>query len=422
MSNKRILLAISGGVDSMVMLHRMLAIHGNKALAVAHCNFKLRGKESEEDEAFVETTCQDLDIPFYCKRFHTTEYSSEKGLSIQEAARELRYHWFFELMKAHDFSALATAHHSGDSIETFFINLMRGTGPKGLSGIQEDKERYVIRPLMDMDRAAILAYAQKHGITWREDRSNASKAYLRNAIRHDLIPLLEEMRPGFKKVMKRNMAEQKALSSLLDRAIETYRSKYFQEDAGTIRIAIQGLDTDNLILTHILRPYGFTPDQVENILASSESGKQVKSTSHIISSHRGGLLLSPLTAAPKGPWFISETLETADLPFELDLQYLIEAPKSIDPDRHLAYLDEETLVFPLTVRKWEDGDRIQPLGMEGTKLVSDLLNDLKVPLHEKDRTYVLMSGNEIAWVIGRRISDVFKCKQGNPTLLLRYQP
>jgi tRNA(Ile)-lysidine synthase len=422
MSERVILLAISGGIDSMVMLHRMNEVHGNKALAVAHCNFQLRGSESDEDERFVGTICQNMDVTFHSRSFPTSDYAAEGGLSIQEAARELRYAWFFELMSTHQYSAVATAHHSDDSIETFFINLLRGTGPKGLSGIQEDKERYVIRPLMDMDRAAILAYAQKHGITWREDRSNASKAYLRNAIRHDLIPLLEEMRPGFKKVMKRNMAEQKALSSLLDRAIETYRSKYFQEDAGTIRIAIQGLDTDNLILTHILRPYGFTPDQVANILASSESGKQVKSTSHIISSHRGGLLLSPLTAAPKGPWFISETLETADLPFELDLQYLIESPKSIDPDRHLAYLNEKTLVFPLTVRKWEDGDRIQPLGMEGTKLVSDLLNDLKVPLHEKDCTYVLLSGNEIAWVIGRRISDVFKCEQGNPTLLLRYLP
>jgi tRNA(Ile)-lysidine synthase len=422
MSNKRILLAISGGVDSMVMLHRMLAIHGNKALAVAHCNFNLRGKESDEDEAFVRAACKQLDIPFYCKRFQTTEYSSEKGLSIQEAARELRYQWFFELMRGHDLSALATAHHTDDSIETFFINLMRGSGPRGLSGILEDEKRHIIRPLMDMDRAAIHAYAQEHGITWREDRSNASTAYLRNAIRHDLIPLMEEMRPGFRKVMKRNLAQQKALSSLLDKAIESYRSKSFQEDSGTIRIEIQGLDTDGIILTNILRPYGFTTDQVENILDSSKSGKQVMSTSHIISTYRGGLLLSPLTEAPSGPWLISEDLQTADLPFELELQHIEEPPKTIDPDRHLAYLNVAELAFPLTVRKWKDGDRFRPIGMNGSKLVSDLLNDLKVPLHEKVNTYILLSGNEIAWVIGRRISDVFKCEQGKPALLLRYKP
>ncbi len=406
----------------MVMLHRMNEVHGNKVLAVAHCNFQLRGSESDEDERFVGTICQNIDVTFHSRSFPTSDYAAEEGLSIQEAARELRYAWFFELMSTHQYSAVATAHHSDDSIETFFINLLRGTGPKGLSGIQEDKERQLIRPLMDMDREDIMAYARSHGIKWREDHSNASMTYLRNAIRHELIPTLQVLRPGFKKVMQRNMAQQKALSSLLDKAVEDYETHYFQKEGESIRISIQRKETDGLILTQALRPYGFTPDQVENILVTTESGKKVLSISHVISTDRGDLVLSPLSETPEGPWSISESLDTSALPFELEVTPLRELPKSLDRDDHVAYLDPEKLQFPVEIRVWKDGDRFRPLGMKGSKLVSDLLTDLKVPLHEKAYTYVLLSGEEIAWVIGRRISDVFKCREGQACLHLRYLP
>ena len=205
------------------MLHHMLQDLGPNRLAVAHCNFCLRGDESDADAGFVKAKCEEAGLPFHLKEFETSAYAEEHGLGTQEAARDLRYAWFFELMKEQDYSALATAHHQDDSIESFFINLLRGSGPQGLSGISEDEERKLIRPLLEMGRVDIQRYAEEQGVQWREDSSNNSITYLRNKIRHNLIPELKKMRPGFDKVMQRNMSIQEEVADFISSQAKAYR-------------------------------------------------------------------------------------------------------------------------------------------------------------------------------------------------------
>jgi tRNA(Ile)-lysidine synthase len=409
MKPKQILLAVSGGIDSMVMLHRLYTQYGANHIHVAHCNFQLRGADSDEDEAFVKAISAHMKVSCDSKKFDTESYASEKGMGIQEAARELRYVWFFELMKIKDCSHLATAHHKGDSIETFFINLLRGSGPRGLSGIQEDEDRKIIRPLLDIDRAAIELYAAEHKITWREDVSNTSNKYLRNKIRHDLVPMLSSWRPGFEKVMMRTMDIQRSVAALIDEASEAYRKTHFDIDGETTRISLDGSSQEKLLLGHLFMAYGFNDVQLDNILTSNQSGKQVLSKTHVLTSDRGRLLLSLIKGFPEGTWEISEDLNTDELPFPLEFWRMEEAPEFFDPNPNIAYLNASKLQFPLSLCRWKEGNLFKPLGMNGKKLVSDFLIDAKVPLEEKKRTLVLMSGEEIVWLVGHRISEDFKC-------------
>jgi tRNA(Ile)-lysidine synthase len=357
-----------------------------------------------------------MNVSCSSKKFDTENYAAEKGIGIQEAARELRYAWFFEVMKIKTCSHLATAHHQGDSIETFFINLLRGSGPRGLSGIQEDEQRKILRPLLDMDRAAIEAYAAEHQVLWREDISNASTKYMRNKIRHELIPMMSTMRPGFEKVMMRTMDIQKSLDALLQDASEVYRKNHFETDNETTRITIDSSPQEKLLLYQVLSDYGFNDVQLENILTSNQSGKQVISLTHVLTSHRGGLLLNPIKEYPSGTWEISEDLNTDELPFPLEFWRMEKAPESFDTNPKMAYLNVSKLKFPLKLRPWQEGDKFKPLGMKGSKLISDFLIDKKVSLEQKKKTLVLVSGEKIVWVVGHRISEDFKC-EGDRSIL-----
>lgn len=415
--NANILLAISGGIDSMVMLHRLLDEHGAEALAVAHCNFKLRGEESEGDYRFVEEECVRLKVAFHLKEFDTSAYAAEHGVGTQEAARDLRYSWFKELMDERGYTALATAHHSGDAIESFFINLLRGTGPQGLRGIKGDEGRGIIRPIMDMDRKEIERYAAKHRVKWREDRSNSSKDYLRNKIRLDLVPKLQELRPGFDKVMLRNMEIQSEVSEFIKEQAESYRKVCFLENENRIRIQPDGRKGEALLIKNLLRGYGFSETQLMDILSSSQSGKQVYSSSHVLTSHRGSFLLSPLTQRPAGPWTIDEDLNTSHLPSQIEATILDVVPSSFNPDPNLAYLDVSKLKFPLSLRYWKEGDRFVPLGMMGVKKLSDFLVDEKVSLEQKKNILVLESQGEIVWVVGFRISESLKVNSETSNIL-----
>jgi len=410
------LLAVSGGLDSMVMLHQMVSKYGNANIHVAHVNFQLRGTASDEDEEYVKEVCSELEVPCFTIRFDTLTYAAEHGIGIQEAARELRYDWFFQVMEETGCDALATAHHQDDSTETFFINLLRGSGPKGLSGIQEDHERRIIRPLLHIDRKAILEYAKEHDIKWREDSSNQKGYYLRNRIRKELIPLLGELRTGFQKAMIRNMDIQASMDAFLEDAAMIYAKTHIEDEGNSIRIQPDGMAHEELMLNTLLRPFGFSEDQISSILETEASGKQVISSSHVMTSHRGGILLDELKVFPQGPWEIRADLKH-EIPFTISIEILDKQPDSWDESKQVAYLDMEDLIFPLELRVWQEGDRFRPLGMTGSKLVSDFLIDEKVPLEEKKRVLVILNKGEIIWLVGHRISENLKVSVGTKKIL-----
>ncbi|NND93865.1 MAG: tRNA lysidine(34) synthetase TilS [Flavobacteriales bacterium] len=418
----RILIAISGGLDSMVLLHRLLSEHQIEDLAVAHCNFKLRGKESDEDERFVVKACELYGVKYYLRSFRTEEIADQRKLSIQETARNLRYKWFFELQQEEQFHHIATAHHFDDSVETFFINLLRGTGPSGLSGIREDSSRGLIRPLLGMTKVEIRTYAEKHELDWREDSSNRSKKYLRNRIRYELFPLMEDIRPGFRKAMKQNMLVQSQMSDLIDELYEGYLTEHVKENNGVLRIALLGTAQEKPILHKYLSGYSFSHTQIENILDSQHSGKQAFSSSHTITRQGSELLLNPLKDEISGVWNIDEDLDLSHLPINIQMTVLDSRPQDFKENRAELFLDYQLLKFPLTVRKWKEGDSFIPLGMSGHKKVSDYLIDSKVPLEEKKRVFVLESNGEILCLIGQRINDRFKItKSTEEVLVLKFK-
>jgi tRNA(Ile)-lysidine synthase len=401
----------------MVMFHYMIGQRGSGNLAVAHCNFQLRGNESEKDEQFVFSICQKYGVECYSDRFQTQDYAREHGIGIQEAARDQRYDWFFKLKKDNRFDFIATAHHLDDSIETFFINLLRGSGPRGLSGIQNDETRGLIRPLIKWSKKDIEDYAERHQLKWREDSSNASVKYMRNQIRHQIIPKLNEIRPGFGGVMQRNMLIQREISSMLESQAQKYRSQCFLQEGDHIRIVLDEREGQRLLLRIALAEYGFSDTQLDNILTSIQSGKQVISSSHVLTSYQSGFLLNELKEFPSGPWVIEESLDVSHLPIDMEITLLDSPPEQFYPDPNVAHLDIDSLRFPLMIRRWRDGDRFCPLGMKGEKKVSDFLVDEKVPLQEKKKTLVLESDGVIVWIVGHRISERFKVSSDEKKVL-----
>ena len=406
------LIAVSGGLDSMVLLHRLQLEHGVGRIGVAHVNYGLRGEESDGDEAHVRVYCSSHGIRFHVKRVEMEKETEARSEGLQEAARNVRYEWFFDLMEEYNYGYLAIAHHSDDAIETFFINLLRGSGPEGLSGIQEDEERSIIRPLLDMDRVAIQSYAEEHGIQWRRDSSNDKPDYLRNRIRLELLPLLNELRPGFDKAMRRNMKIQCELAGILDTRVEAYRETQVRKENERLRIVTTGEQGEASLLHQILRPYGFSTTQVWDITEPGQSGRQIFSTSHMVTSHRGSLILDPLVSADEQV-VISSIEEFENYPVIQRAELLSEAPQDFDPDPKIAHLDAD-LPFPWTLRPWRAGDRFQPLGMQGTKTISDFLTDLQMDRVQKAQTLVLIIEGRIAWVLGLRISEGHKAIAGRP--------
>lgn len=412
-----ILLAVSGGLDSMVMLHRMVRDYRKENVAVAHCNFKLRGHESNQDEDFVRDTCRLLGVQFHCEQIDAEGYAKDHRLGIQEAARNIRYSYFDQLKQTHGYSCVATAHHRDDSIETYLINMLRGSGPEGLSGIKDDVETGLIRPLIAMERVDIHAYAERNGIDWREDSSNSSHKYFRNRIRLELLPLIKDMRPGAEKAIARNMEIQAELVDLLAGQVEDYRSTCCREEGDTQYIELDGRAGESLILGKLLSDYGFNRSQVKDILDSEESGAQVLAGGHVLTFHKGHLELTSYKPVEPGSWYIHEDLLANSLPIAVQFRVLDSIPRTLDQGSQVAILDAKRLKYPLVVRSWQAGDRIRPLGMHGEKKVSDLLNAAGCSVEEKKKVFVLLSGEDIVWVIGHRVNDLYKVRPGTKAVL-----
>ncbi|MGB0879322.1 MAG: tRNA lysidine(34) synthetase TilS [Polaribacter sp.] len=408
LKDKKLLIAISGGVDSVVLTHLFFEL--NFTIGLAHCNFQLRGKESDLDEDFVRKLSQKMDCEFFVKRFNTTQYATKNKQSIQLAARNLRYHWFQKIIEKHHFDYVLTAHHADDNLETFLINLTRGTGLDGFTGIPKVNGK-IVRLLLGFSRDEIITYAKDNSsakIEWREDESNASNKYIRNKIRHQVIPVLKEINPSlldtFSKTTE-NLQESKQM--IADRVGEVFSEivdTNFFSGIELTKINIEKLEqlsNPKAYLYQFLKDYHFTAwDDVYNLL-SAQSGKQVFSETHRLLKDRKFLLLSKNVASSAvKKFFIDENISEITTPIHLTMK---EVTKISTQNKQTIYIDKDLLKFPLIVKKWDKGDYICPAGMKGSKKISKYFKDAKYSLLEKENAWLLYNtDNELIWIIGDR--------------------
>ncbi len=405
--NQKYLLAFSGGIDSVVLafvLHQL-----NLDFALAHCNFKLRGIESDKDQFFVENFARQNHIPLFvktCDLSQTTE-------NTQLTARNARYDWFKQLKIQHSFDYILTAHHLNDSIETFFINLLRGTGLNGLTGIQSGD--HIFRPMLSVSRKEIEDFARQHRLQWREDSSNASDKYRRNFIRHQIIPVLEKLQPEFAGVMQKNFSFlQQSQAVVQDWFLQNYKT-LIKINNKTQVIDLQQFDEINqkeLFLFQWLSKYGFSDwKSIENLL-QSQTGKYILSENYRLYKHQNNLILEPLTPPQNKVYWIAKNQSKMNHPIALTFEKLnFEKVKTKyqKADVSEAYFDYDRLSFPLRLRKWQDGDYFFPLGMKGKKKLSDYFKDEKMRLSEKEKIWLICdSRNNIIWVAGKRMDNRYK--------------
>ena len=406
LEGKKLLIAISGGLDSVVLTQLFHTLNFDTSLA--HCNFNLRSIESDADEAFVKKIGEDLNLKTFTTSFNTNEYANKNKTSTQIAARELRYNWFQELVKQHQFEYVLTAHHADDNLETFLINLSRGTGLEGLTGIPTINKN-IVRPLLIFSREEIEQYAKENSIAWREDQSNASTKYIRNKIRHQVIPILKEINPALLNSFQKTTDNLKGSQQIVKDSIAQLKKKIISVDEnGTTTLtisAIQKLSNPKSCLFELLKPYGFTEwNDIENLL-SAQSGKQVFSKTHRLLKDRDLLLLSKLSLQKK-ILEISITKSTKEIldPIHIIFENVSKIERS---GKNSIFLDIEKLTFPLTLRKWQEGDYFYPIGMQGKKKLSKFFKDEKYSLIDKENTWLLCSENQIVWIVGKRLDRQF---------------
>ncbi len=419
----KILLTVSGGVDSMVMLSIFVRLGYN--VEVAHCNFGLRGKESDEDTEMVLCECEKLGIVCHTKNFDTLGEMARTGDSMEMTARRLRYEWFYELCQTEGCTIIAVAHHANDSIETFFINLLRGTGLRGLTGINRQYGR-VVRPLLYATRKDILEYAVQNHIPYREDSSNRSTKYLRNKIRLGLLPLLQEINPKFTALMRGNLYRLNDAQRLIDAAIDRIREVALHSENGIDTIEVGAIDPiyprDFVIYELLNSSYGFKGDVVEELNKALKRGvtdRRFYSRDYVAYLDRGNILVARIEEEDDCE-VIVERDEMRSYCGNSVLYYEHTDIDNVD-EYHLpsdvALIDEAKLQYPLRLRRWREGDTFIPFGMAGRKKVGDYLTDQKVPIVERKRQFVLVSGEDIVWVVGRRTDDRFRIGTNTENIL-----
>ncbi|MEM7383130.1 MAG: tRNA lysidine(34) synthetase TilS [Bacteroidota bacterium] len=404
------LLAVSGGVDSVVM--SSLFYQAKLPFAIAHCHFGLRGAASDQDAAFVRQLAQQYGAKLYEQSFDTLAYAHKKKLSLQMAARELRYQWLEELCVQHAIDKVATAHHSNDSLETLLLNLTRGTGIAGLHGILPRQGR-VIRPLIFADKAQLLRYAQVAQLAWREDASNVQDSYARNFVRNKVIPLLQALNPSLTATSRLTVERLGQVEAFFQEYTGAVRQQILQQHGAQYYLVIQQLQDKPwapVVLAALLEPFGFGFAQLRDLLrCSPQPGKWIASPNYQLYVDRSRWIITPHVLRSQCSYTIAaaadQVLVTRD--HRLRLRVIPRAQYTIIPDGDVAALDLALLRFPLTIRKWQPGDYFYPLGMRQRKKLSDFLVDCKVPMPLKGDIYVMLSGDELVWVMGYRIDGRF---------------
>ncbi|WP_338648198.1 tRNA lysidine(34) synthetase TilS [Flavobacterium sp. KS-LB2] len=416
LSGKKILLATSGGKDSMVMVHLFQQL--DYEIGIAHCNFQLRGMESFEDQNFVQEYAAANDIPVFITQFDTKAFAEDYKVSTQVAARELRYNWFYELLETEKFDYILTAHHADDNLETFLINLSRGTGLEGLTGIPEQNDR-IIRPLLAFSQEEMEEYAKLNNIQWREDSSNASDKYLRNKIRHHLVPMLKDLNPNFLSSFHKTQTYlQEAQVMVEDASIMIYQQVAKQEE-DTIYFdlkKLKKLPNYKSYLHQWLKEFGFSAWDDIYDLVESQSGKYVFSPEYRLLKDRDSLILSPIHFVnEKEEYSIDENQKEVNIP--LNLTFCKVADISLTTNSAI-FVDADKLQYPLVLRHWNEGDRFQPFGMNGkSKKVSKLFKDEKLSLLEKENIWLLCSNDEIVWIINVRQDERFRIDNTTKNIL-----
>jgi tRNA(Ile)-lysidine synthase len=401
----KLILGISGGADSVCLMHIFLSL--GYSFELAHCNFNLRGEESNADEDFVKELAKKHQLKIHVKHFDTLTYAVKNKISTQMAARNLRYAWFKKLLIKSSAKYLAIAHHANDDVETFFINLVRGSGLKGFLGIKE-KNNAIVRPLLLVSRLEIEQYLKERDIVFREDSSNASVKYLRNKIRHELMPLLAQMNPSIQQTVKDEMRILEDVAQVYAAKVEEVRKDLTQEKNGIVQFEISALLALNPLhnyLYELLSPYGFYTVEPITKALQGQSGKQFFSSTHQLVVDRENIFISLLN---KENEVFEITEKTISLINPLEIKFKVTADKTIIYDNDIAQLDVEKLRFPLTLRKWKQGDKFMPLGMKKFKKLSDFFIDNKFSIIDKQEQWLLCSDLDIVWLVGCRIDERYK--------------
>lgn len=412
--DEKLVLAVSGGEDSMVLTDLMQKAGAH--FVVAHCNFHLRGAESDGDEQFVRDYAEKHNLQCFVNHFDTKQYAAEKGVSIEMAARDLRYAWFEELRKQLGYDKIVLAHHADDQIETFFINLLRGAGLHGLKGMKP-KNGILIRPLLWASREQIHRYAVENQIVWREDHTNAETLYLRNKIRNRLMPLVDEISAEARNSIGKSIGFLASENELYRQLLDEKFSQLIEVDGSVQSVKKSVFQCDNgfQLLFEWLRQYGFNTDQCRFIFDGLENGigKRFYSPSHQVTVERETLQLSERKVASSDTYIIEKGDESIDCPLKIKFSsYEISEQFVIKKSPSVALLDYDKIAFPLTLRHWQQGDRFHPFGMKGSKLLSDFFANQKFTNYQKEKQWLLVSANDdILWVVGQRIDDRYKVQK-----------
>jgi tRNA(Ile)-lysidine synthase len=420
-SDNTFLLAVSGGIDSVAMAH--LFREAGLRISFAHCNFQLRDKESDRDQQFVEELALLLKVPCYTNHFETTAHASTNGISIQMAARDLRYAWFEELRQKQDIDRIAVGHNKNDVVETMLINFARGTGIRGLSGIKP-QQGLVIRPLLFASRQEIINYCTIRNITWREDSSNAGTKYIRNRIRHVVIPEFESLNPSFLQNAADTISRLQQAEQLVSYALESIKKEVWSEmpDRYLIHIgALKRYPATETLLYELLRGFGCDPLNIRPILSSFESisGKRFYTRTHCITRDRTHLIITKNSKAADDEQYIEAETGMTTFPVHLSFKTIQSGNDfAIPKERRFGVMDADKLIYPLKLRRWKPGDVFRPLGLKGSKKISDYLINNKVPLPDKQQTWVVESGSNIAWLVNHRIDDRYKITTKTHNIML----
>ena len=404
LKNQKPLLALSGGLDSCALLD--LCLKSGIVPAIAHCNFKLRGAASDADAEWIKNLAHQKGLECFIQSFETEIYSIQQKISIQMAARNLRYEWFDTLSEQYGYDLVLIAHHADDAIETFMINAMRGSGLKGLLGIPERRGK-IVRPMLPFSRADIIEYVEENKIEWREDSSNAKTDYLRNALRHEVIPAWKRRDSNFDVQFQDTLQYLGQAQAVLEGAVEDFKRKYFLSFKEGFKIPVKALEELTSVeyyLHALFTPFGFKHQADLNQLLHSQSGKQLLSNTHRLIKDRAHLLLTSIADGESDSYTIYADNSRMDSPLKL----IFTQEKTFkEGDSNRILLDKSKLKFPLSLRKWEQSDYFYPKGLKGKKKLSKYFKDEKYSLLDKESQWLLCSGEDIVWVIGKRVDRRF---------------
>jgi len=415
-----VLLAVSGGIDSMVMAN--LFLKTDNTIGISHCNFQLRCTESDNDEKFVREFAEKSNTPFYTKSFDTEKYAEEKKVSIQMAARDLRYEWLEKNRITEGFDYIALAHNKNDILETVLLNIARGTGLKGMTGIKK-KSDHIIRPLLFATRKEIVQYSDNNDLSYREDSSNVQIKYKRNKIRHQIIPEFEELNPDFIDSFSQTINQIEEAYGIFKNMVNKKKEQTVTEIGDKTLIDIyklRNLSNKATYLYEFLKPYHFPSQIIPDIIESLEGipGKQFLSPTHRLIKDRNHLIITPQKKDTTEKFYIDKEIKELTQPIRLLFRKFSSKPNlKIPHSPDIAWVDASNLEYPLILRKWKAGDYFYPLGMQDPKKLSDFFIDEKLSLIEKENSWILTSGDKIVWVIGKRIDDRFRIEKETNKIL-----